>query len=275
MTCYAQTAEGATRGTPITVHLASGRSLSAAIELGDDPGQLWLRWQRGRAVLLRPVAWESVVRAEVGGEQLDGPQLRRLVDQLRAEQPPEDAAGKTPTRVTRPKQIGTTAPAVLEPDEPEPRVCSLSVDAYTANFDADVEADGLIVEVAALDGYGRAVPVHGTLQIELIGQPASLAIGRRETFQRLGYWSRRLQPEDFGPYGATLRLPFTGVHPEFDTDVAPTAAVHVTLSVPGQGSFQSTDSMVRVRPYSSVRDRLQQRTGRRFFPQERTGDGRR
>jgi hypothetical protein len=45
--------------------------------------------------------------------------------------------------------------------------------------------------------------------------------------------------------------------------------------VPGQGTFETTESLLRIRPYSAVRDQLQLSTGRRFFPRERTGDGRR
>jgi len=115
------------------------------------------------------------------------------------------------------------------------------------------------------------VPVDATIQVELVGQSAAQTASRGQSIYRLGHWTRRIRPEDFGPYGATLRLPFTQVHPEFDTHFAPMAAAYVRLGIPGHGTFEATDAMVRVRPYSSVRDRYQQRTDHRFFPQERTG----
>ena len=45
--------------------------------------------------------------------------------------------------------------------------------------------------------------------------------------------------------------------------------------MPGQGVFAATESTVRIRPYSAVRDALERATGNRFLPQEKTGDGRR
>jgi hypothetical protein len=91
----------------------------------------------------------------------------------------------------------------------------------------------------------------------------------------LGHWERPVDPGDFGPGGAVYRLPFQEVHPELDTSMAPRGAVHARLSVPGQGTFEATSSMVRIRPYSAIRDALQRETGFRFFPQEWTQDGRR
>jgi len=264
---------------PVTVDLASGRSFTAAIELTDDAEHLWLRWQKGRAVLLRPVRWERVVRAEVAGESVDRDELRRLVERIRAETPFEPEPGaKDRVFVMRGSSRATgVAPAPPPPAEPPPlrRVRSLKVDAVAANWDDDVETDGLSLHVSPLDAQGRLIPVRGGLEVELIGQPARLAPREGPPFKRLGYWTRRLRPQDFGPYEATVRLPFGRVHPEFDAGAAPSGAVHVRLSVPGQGTFESTADMVRTRPYSAVRDRLEQTTGHRFFPSERTGDGRR
>lgn len=264
---------------PIAVELASGRSFTATLELGDDAEHLWLRWQKGQAVLLRPVRWERVVRAEVAGETLDRDELRQLVERMRAETPfePEPAAEDGVIVMRGASRVSGSVPAPPPPPEapPVPRVRSLAVDAVAANWDGDVETDGLVLHVSPLDAQGRLVPVRGRLEVELIGQPDRLVLRRRRPFERLEYWTQQLRPEDFGPYEAVVRLPFGRVHPEFDTDVAPLGAVHVRFSVPGQGTFESTASMVRIRPYSAVRDRLEQTTGHRFFPGERTGDGRR
>jgi len=277
--CRPCLAEHMADAVPITVELASGRSFTAALELRDDTEHLWLRWQKGRAVLLRPVRWERIVRAEVAGEALDRDELRRLVERIRADAPfePEPAAKNAVIvmRGTSRASGSTPAPPPAPEAPPVPRVRSLAVDAVAANWDGDVEADGLLLHVSPLDAQGRLVPVRGRLEVELIGQPDRLVLREGRPFERLGYWTHPLRPEDFGPYEAAVRLPFGRVHPEFDTDVAPLGAAHVRLSVPGQGTFESTASMVRIRPYSAVRDRLQQTTGHRFFPGERTGDGRR
>ena len=47
------------------------------------------------------------------------------------------------------------------------------------------------------------------------------------------------------------------------------------LTVKGPDGFEASADMVRIRPYSAVRDHLQQATGHRFFHHEHTGDGRR
>ncbi len=96
---------------------------------------------------------------------------------------------------------------------------------------------------------------------------------------RLGYqrehpshklrWTVRVTPDQFGADGAVFKFPFQSVHPEFDLKYGPWGVVHAKLSVPGNGTFEASDSMVRIRPYSEVRDRSQQINGQRFFNTER------
>jgi hypothetical protein len=85
----------------------------------------------------------------------------------------------------------------------------------------------------------------------------------------IGRWTVRLVPQQFGPAGAIVKLPFQGVHPEFDLNIGPYGLVHARLSIPGNASFEASDSMLRIRPYSAVRDESQQINGHRFFDVER------
>ncbi len=78
-----------------------------------------------------------------------------------------------------------------------------------------------------------------------------------------------MTPDQFGADGAIFKLPFQAVHPEFDLNYGPWGVVHAKLSVPGNGAFETSASMVRIRPYSAVRDESQQITGQRFFDVER------
>ena len=48
----------------ITVHLASGRTLTAQIDARTDASQLWLRWDSPNAQVLRPVRWQCVAAAD-------------------------------------------------------------------------------------------------------------------------------------------------------------------------------------------------------------------
>ena len=266
---------------PIAVDLISGARLVGQLDTRSDGSRLWLRSEKGSAVLLRPIRWEQVVQARVAGEALTAEQLRRSVEQT----PPQDPF--------REERYGPRSRISLRisPSDPEPqrmvsqwavgaadgpstvsrcaKVRSLTVDATVANWDADVEVDGLLVYVYPLDADGRVSAVRGTLQVDLQGQAATTII-RRQSFSRLGYWTRPVRIEDFGSDGAVYRLPFQRVHPEFDAKLSAYGAVHVRLNVPGQGTFEATESTVRIRPYSALRDHLQQATGSRFFPHERT-----
>lgn len=261
----------------ISVELTSGRIFAGELDARTDASQLWLRSERGSAVLRRPIQWDRVVQVRVAGQDLSGEELRQIVETVK----PDSAGGKEQAAKQNKIVIKGSAPSggflsVTRPARRKaPRVRSLAIYATAANWDADVEVDGLLVHVYPLDGTGGVVPARGTLQFNLTAQRENTAFRRWQPFTTLGRWSRRVRVEDFGPDGAVYRLPFQGVHPEFDLTVAPRGAVHARLSVPGQGTFETTESMVRIRPYSSVRDELQLSTGRRFFPEERTGRGRR
>ena len=263
----------------IAVRLASGRTFTAELDTRTDASLLYLRWRQGSASILRPIQWDRVVRVHVAGGQLSGGEFHELVKQWRRDVPvrPEEAAIRNRPVFSSPPDPGQSAPAASDAPqrEPEtPRVRSLAIEAVIANWDADVENDGLLVYVYPLDAGGAIVPVRGTVEVELTGERTGI-IKRAQPFRRVGRWTRRVRFEDFGPDGAVVRLAFQSVHPEFDLEYAPHGAVGVRLSVPGQGTFETTASTVRIRPYSVVRDQLQHATGRRFFGHERTGAGRR
>jgi hypothetical protein len=97
-----------------------------------------------------------------------------------------------------------------------------------------------------MDAYGNIVPVNGTLEVDVIGeQPAHRTYG--EPFPPLLRWATKVRPEDVGANGATFRVPFQAWHPEFDLKLGSMGAVHARLSVPGQGVFDDTATMVWLR----------------------------
>lgn len=266
--CFAADGGESLANREITVELASGRSFMAAVDAHSDGSTLWLRHSLGSGFILRPIDWRRVVRAEIDGQSVSGEELRR-------------SAGVIPG--ARPLDEGASAPSqiVLGPAQGEPcvrpsrtlpvaEVRSLAVEACLGNWDGDVAVDGLIVEIEPRDVQGTTVPVFGTLEVELIAERVGV-VQRPEPFYRLGRWTQVVRPEDFGSYGARYRLPFQAVNPEFDLRWAAHGAVHARLSVAGSGVFEQTDSTARIRPYSAVRDRLEETTGRRFFSGERTG----
>jgi hypothetical protein len=263
----------------VRVLLASGRQFTAELDRRTDAATLWLRWGQGTDVILRPIDWDRVVRVEIAGETFSGDVLRRAVILVRQElplasnpprqMPPAAEPAEPSTRPAGPSSIlprpNTVAgEAVTAP----PRVRALSVEASLGKWGPGVDTDGLIVEISPLDEQGDLVPVQGTVEAELIGQGASQTAGGE--FATLGHWVQSVWPEDFGYRGARCRLPFQAVQPEFDLRWAAKGMVHVRLSVPGEGVFEATAAMTRIRPASGFRDNYQETTGRRFLPNERT-----
>ncbi len=71
----------------ITVDLLSGRTFTALIGPKTDAKQLWLRWERGTAVLQRSIRWDQVVCAKIAGEKLTGEEFQQIVATIRQDMP--------------------------------------------------------------------------------------------------------------------------------------------------------------------------------------------
>jgi len=264
----------------VTVRLAGDRSLHGQIDPRTDRFTLWLRNGLESGFILRPIDWGRVAGVELDGERFSGEEFREAVAAAITMMPPdrgvawgESGAPPPAEIVLGPSQRPSPPPAVLPVPRPV-EVRSLAIDARLGNWDGDVEPDGLILDVLPLDAGGEVVPVHGTLDVHLLAEQVGI-VQRPNPFERLGRWSRPVRPSDFAAGGASYRLPFQSADPERDLRWATHGAVHARLSVPASGVFAGTASMVRIRPYSAVRDRLEQTTGRRYFEVERTGLGNR
>lgn len=278
---------------PLAVTVASGRVFTGQLDPRTDDSRLWLRWTHGTISVLRPIDWDRVVEVRSDGDTVAANDLRRAAVPSQAsavdaaepktfrfhswrpgDSQPAGSARKVPrvsiVPVAAPSRPLGTAGAFDRPGASPVR--SLAIDAWAANWDGDVEVDGVVVDVRPLGASGAVVPVHGTLEVNLIGWRT----GRTRPNQppmRLGRWTRSVRVEQIGPSGAEYKLPFQGIHPEFDLQWASCGTVHARLSVPGQGTFDATESTVRIRPYSALRDHLEQTTGQRFYAAERTGRG--
>ena len=270
----------------ITVELSSGRSLSGFVDSQTDANRLWLRWGQGLMVVLRPIHWEKVVCVQADGESFSAGDFLRTVNggrktlpgstdepvvlRLPAERfatPSNATSDRLPQDTAATSMVG--ARAAVERVGSARKVRSLVIDARVANWDGDVEVDGLIVHVYPTDAEGRPVPVSGTLEVNLIGTGGGSGIPAN----RLARWTRRVRDTDFNSGRVSYRLPFQSIHPEFDPQWSSYGVVHCRLSVPGVGVFERTESSLRLRPYSAFRDGLQLGTGRRFLSLEKTGRG--
>ena len=235
-------------------------------------------------MVLRSIDWNAVVAGQRGGARLSPAQLRESATELSSSRPQLVAPSTGAPKGTMGDETETaefqTPELVPARDDRLARgarrneiIRSLGIDATLANWDGDVESDGILLRVAPLKADGCLVAVSGTLEIDLFGDQ-NLSPTRGQDYGLLAHWVVPLATDDLGPNGAFYRLPFQGVHPDFQYDVSPYAMLHARLSVPGQGTFDATTGAIRIRPYNGVRDRLQQSTGARFFPNEPTGIGR-
>lgn len=283
MSCWMTQAAAATNPQPdsvLRVEVASGRHFVGAVDRQTDAECLYLRSVQGVMQVVRPIEWRRIVRAEIAGMSLSAEQLRNEVQEVQRRLPPAPAS--TPRAAPGPVAMPASAnrqavPQVLPKNIPsaDRHVRSLALEATLANWDADVESDGLVVRIYPLDDQGQVVPVDGSLELELVA-PRSGPRSDPSPPVQIGRWVRRTRPDDFqasGPFadGARYRLEFQAIHPEFDRQVTAGGLLHARLSVPGQGTFEATTSTVRIRPYSAARDWLEQATGRRFLPSERLG----
>jgi hypothetical protein len=226
--------------------------------------------------LIRPIQWGSVARVQLGGESLDGQQARERFTEGdlpgASEELPEPSPAPSKPLPPRPSDADDDHAGRAASEEAPLPIRGLAIDASVGKWQNTVESDGVLVRVYPMDAYGSIVPVSGTLEIDVIGeQHAGRTYG--EPFPPLIRWATKVRPEDVGPNGATYRVPFQAWHPEFDLKLGSMGAVHARLSVPGQGVFDDTATMVWLRPLNTTRDRLQRFSGGRFFPEERTNRG--
>lgn len=264
-------------GAEVTVTVRGGRTFQAEVDPRSDDRQLWLRFDSGKTTILRPIDWPAIVKLESNGAPLS-------IEQLRSSMPKSDAHNPKPVRPDSnrptPGMIGgmrmwrvpSGSPRDAAP--PSATIRSLAVEVYMANWDADVDSDGIVLRFAALDEFGEPATVSGTVEVELVGERRP-PYSRGNAFPILARWTRSVSaatPPTIGGYYRE-RLEFQAVHPDYQPAWPMYALAHVRLTVPGQGTFEASVDAVALRGFTPVRDRLESASGTRFLPNEQTGRG--
>lgn len=259
----------------LTVQLTSGRKFSGALDAGSTREQLVLRSSAGGITIRRPIQWERIAAASVDGQTVAVTELRAGI----SSQVPGARGQPIKTIVLRgpPTPLMDLAELTPQPPAPLPQVSSIAFDAFIANWDGDVEIDGLVVDLLPLDASGSLIRAAGTVEVELFAmQRRTLSAAPQSggrTLERVERWSQAVNPIDIGPSGIRLRLPFGQVHPELDPDwlAYNYGLVHVRFIAPGSGVFDDSRDGIRIRPWAPNRDYLEMNTGRRFLPTENLG----
>jgi len=265
------------------VHLASGRQFRGVIDATSTAEQLVLRTTSVGVILRRPIRWERVVHVTVDGQPTAVAKLRDAAAMNRG-QGNRGQGGDNKSLLRKIEMRGEPGPPVpavgeLPADESvPPRVAMVAFDPYIANWDADVETDGLVIDVMPLDINRYVVPSSGTLEVELFAPQRRIQLDLApmsggDTLELVERWTRAITPDDFGPGGVRLRLPFGAITPELQPNWTASwyGLVHVRLAIPGQGVFEDSRDGVRIRPWAPNRDRLEMKTGQRFLPTENLG----
>jgi hypothetical protein len=261
----------------LEVLLASGRVFHGAMDAASTSEHLVLRSEQGGITLRRPMEWPQIVELKSDGVTIEVAQLREKVVAQEATKQTESRHGTKKIEL-RGDAFLDEAAADLPMELPPPRVAMVTFDARIANWDADLETDGLVIDVAPLDIDGQIVPVTGTLEVSLYARERRILeqapFSGGDTTELVERWSQPIAASQrFTGYGTRLRLPFGTAHPELDSKwaVSPYGLVHVRFVVPGHGVFEDSRDGLRLRPFAPNRDRLQQSTGHRFLPAENLG----
>ena len=259
-------------GEVVSVRLESGKRLTAQIDPRTDDDRLWLRFGTGSTIIRRAINWQEVAEAAHDGESIGQEELQALS----ATASDETARAKATPRQPVGKSDADRARELLALAKP---VASIDFEANIANWDGDVNMDGIALRLFPVDSSGRLTNVRGTLEAELVAERRvafdEARSGRGHQPRRLARWTVALKPGDVTEDGVLVKLPFQAAHPEFDTTWAAHGLMHVRLIVPGQGVFEHSFDGLRTRPYAPLRDSMERDTGRRFLPSERTSVGKR
>jgi len=255
-------------GKAVSIRLTDGSKLIAEVHPRTNDEHLWLRFASGRAVILRAVTWDRIAEATIGDEPVSAAALQ----QMAAQQVDEDDS-------TPPAAIQSTEPSYADQAREllgfRRRITSVDFDAQIANWDQDVEFDGIALRLFPLDANGQLTRVRGMLNAEIVATRRQkyndAPSARGQIPSRLAQWSVNVDADEVTENGALVKLPFQTDHPEFDTSWATHGLVHVRFVVPGHGVFEHSFDGVRVRPYAPLRDAMERQNGQRFLPTEQTG----
>lgn len=179
---------------------------------------------------------------------------------------------------TGPSLIPTAPPAPSGRDEGNSRpIQQVWVEAFPVATQGTLDRDSLAIQVLAFDANGAPVSIRGTLHATLWGQNQKLIrdygdhlVGVPGHIEKIGEWTQAVNwhAEERTPLRVVVALPAT--LPEHDARRFPLADLSIELLIPGRGVYSATRSNVALVAGSQLRDRLQQQTGSRYFPQETT-----
>lgn len=251
----------------IRVHLHDGRLISGHLDPRTSNEHLWIQMVEESIVARSGFRWDCVQKVVQNDQSFAPDVFRSLITPASFEPAPAIEATTVPCASCDPAETRSNR-------QPTTVVRSLDIRAVVANWDSDVEPDGLLVEVIPRDEWGDLASVHGQIAFTLIGENTPYdpqdVFQPRPRYPELTRSSNLVRESDFSEGAPVYRVPFGVAHPDFRFDVANEAVLTASLSVPGQGVFRASDDGINLRPGNWIRDRRQQFFGTRYFRQEGT-----
>lgn len=259
----------------VMVQLTDGRKFTGAVDQRTNEEALWLRFASGTAYVQRAIAWEKISAATSDGKTFDALELKEKSRVLATAAPRIWLSDSAPEVIANPR--GDVATAAYEEPVEISQLTTMDCDAWLANWDADVEPDGVMLEVRGRNSWGERVPLEGSVEAILWGpvkhafherpQSAGIALDRLET------WRLSSHEGKVTSHGLLIKLPFGSVHPDFVRAVGSYGALQVKVVVPGSGVFHDTIDPLQIRTFSPIRETFRRGAYGRFLPLEGTGRG--
>jgi hypothetical protein len=162
----------------LRVQTTSGRLLHGVMDVRTDAETLWVRRSEGNIILASSVQWSEIETAELAGQSITATKLADQRDNLASAAP---ATFLTEFELPARKSDAKNA----QPFQRQPSITNIEIEATLANLDRTVESDGLLVAIAALDGFRQAHAVRGSLTARLV-------------VERLDFHTGEVSFEEFG-----------------------------------------------------------------------------
>lgn len=254
----------------VSARLRDGRVVVGDATVQTDDDHLWLRSSDQGIELQSGFAWSKISDLMRHGKAITIEELLADVARLPKAELADEPVRSAPAEIRSPRPpmpLPTRQRSVTKP------IRSLQVQCALANWDADANVDGLLVTVWPLNEELQLEPVSGMLDLVLRTEHEGIMFPSHNPrlLPELARISLRVSERDFTNGPAVYRLPFAHHDPEADPSISRYGIVSARLGISGQGVFEATDSFVRLRNPSALRDRLQHATGQRYFSFERPG----
>lgn len=266
--------KGNVRGAEVEVALASGRVFQGQLVASNSADRLAIEFGTESTSITRQLNYASLVSARLDGAEISIDQLRLVAEKLRTNRPPVKKSIRIvlDNRAEVATQRAEEKVSLVERALPAPRLMQLVIDAHMASWNGSAESDGLLVYVQPINSRGELTSTSGRIDVTLWGleyrdlQASSFAAG--QSIVPIGRWSRELQPSAWTTRGYAIRLPLGAIRPATSTKFKPLGTVVTKLVVPGDGQWEATTEVVRLRPWNPLRDVRELQSGTRLFPGE-------